>query len=1504
MKAQRLRTLTALLLALSLLLSLSAAPAAAEAAPPTVIYLDGQNGSDGNDGATAATAVNTLGRAYDLLLAVPDGVRSNAEATGVILLCDSITIGANFNITADGMSYSHAGTVIMTSIYGDEDYQADGAAFNMEYSAARYFQLGGPTVYSHLNLNLQSGDSSFRIYAGLDFTVGEGVVVTGNPSRLVICGGFCRADTAEPVSLTFLSGSFGTVTTSPVAASHGIVTGSGNTITVGGSAHISKVVSGFHKSNQTGKTVDGVTVLLEEGGTVTDYYAGCTSGTVADSRLVLNGGAVEHIWGGEAAAGFVTDFTLVLGPGAVLPQDATSTVYNVSRRLLAVSASSGELALTEGQWDQVRLQDICDTRLTAAFPIGTELTVDAGSKLTLAEEDTLSSWYGCGVVRFGGEDHQNPHDWDEGVVTKPATGDENGEKTFTCRSCGETKISPIISHEHDWSETARQEQTCAVDGFVQRICSVCHDTDREVFPAAGHQWDDALTCTVCGAAGSAGTVFVSSDAPRPGDGYAPDWPVQTLEAAYEALLTRSGAKDDPSGEGCIVLCGPVTVDGRHFNTAGTYAHQGTLTITSLHSGVDYRETADARLSVGAAAGSEVRFQLGGPTIFDNVIISRTSPKSLTFYASEQLTMGIGVETVNTNWVRTPGMPGLSQEDAAQVKLSAHRGYQPLGPENSFPSFIAAGELGFWAIETDAQLTKDGYLVCIHDSTIDRTYNGSGAVEDMTLSELRSYTIDTAGSYAVDLSVFTEEELKIPLFSDYLRICREYGCLPFIELKSSLTGEALSAYIRQVIDEALAAGFAEEEIIISSSDWNHMSATRALSDKVFLHHIFSDESKIAPLAALGNAGLAFNITNLGMVANYEKALDLVNKAHAAGLKVCLRAGDSFSSVRYMLSMGLDYIPTNVTTPASLLDGVPDSYESADGGKIFIRGGCGSRATDQDISIILLGGMYDFVAASNAEADTAGNYSVTLGGSAFVNRLIAGATYGGAGETGHSAVVIGDRAYVKDLYTAGDFGNTRLTEITLAGGTVENISEQRNGKAGTAADVILRLTAPGTLPGSLSLGDQAVITGRKTLALDGITGHCAPASFWDELHAEGGSIITLTGQRPAVLSAESGSKILLANTLAVQVPGTITEDGSPVEVGKDILVTQTEAGTVTVSWYTDEGGSPGALLAEAPVLAGSYWVGVSAEETATETEGVYIAATAVQFLPFTIQPGPAYSSPAAGSRTPNYLLRAGDGKDGRYTLKKVITNAESQDEAKPFKITLSGMNEAVVEIPVAGMTPGTVAAVVGSDGGLELIRSSAVIGESLVLRLEGSCTLMIFDNAHSFSDVPEDAWFYDAADFVSARGLMTGVNGGAFLPYAPVTRATLATILYRLEHQPAVSGAAPFRDADSQSWYGDAITWVAEQGIMTGSGSAIASEAEANLEQTATILYRYARYRGLDVSDDSGTPKYTDEDNVSPWALDAVRWANRVGLLTGRPGSTVTRADTAILFMQLSTLLSDS
>ena len=633
-----------------------------------------------------------------------------------------------------------------------------------------------------------------------------------------------------------------------------------------------------------------------------------------------------------------------------------------------------------------------------------------------------------------------------------------------------------------------------------------------------HTWDpDTDICNDCGVYRY--NVYVDGTVEEPGNGYSAENAVRTLEQAYDILLEgeNNKVKENSDAKGTIIVCGEVTIDGQHFNLGGTYEHSGEVTITSVYDNVDYRETNDAKLAIGSfGKGIETRFQCGGPTVFDDIIIHRidqqdgTVATSLTFYGATSLTMGEGVKTTNVNW----DIVNIPPELAAGFKLSAHRGYQPAAPENSIPAFRAAGELGYWAIETDLGTTKDGILVCCHDYTIDRTFNGSGSINEMTLEELYQYKIDTGNN----LEEYTDEELRIPLFSEYLAICKEYGALPFIEVKES------NADLDKIINEAREY-FDDEDIIISSFQMRHLEEARAVSNEVFIHHIVSNEEYINKLSEMGYSGMSFdyNSTLLKDEAKVAEARALIEKAHDAGVQVCLRAGDDLQTVKTMIELGVDYIPTNTMTPESLLN---PSYSPVSGSKIFIRGGYGYIATDDDTNITLLSGQYDFVAASNAEMKANGNYSVTLGKDVFVSRLVAGATSSEAGTIEKSSVTVKDNAVVKDLYIVGDYGNVTETELFIAGGKVENLNNRRSGKAGTAVDIKVTIQGEGKMPGKVMLSSSS-ITGNKALIIKDVTSDIEyDESDWTSVKIYPDPDIVLVGA--AVSAIESGTyQIPLAN-----------------------------------------------------------------------------------------------------------------------------------------------------------------------------------------------------------------------------------------------------------------------------------------------------------------------------------------------------------------------------------------
>ncbi len=174
---------------------------------------------------------------------------------------------------------------------------------------------------------------------------------------------------------------------------------------------------------------------------------------------------------------------------------------------------------------------------------------------------------------------------------------------------------------------------------------------------------------------------------------------------------------------------------------------------------------------------------------------------------------------------------------------------------------------------------------------------------------------------------------------------------------------------------------------------------------------------------------------------------------------------------------------------------------------------------------------------------------------------------------------------------------------------------------------------------------------------------------------------------------------------------------------------------------------------------------------------------------------------------------------------------------------------------------------------------------------------------FTDVPADAWYREAVDYAVENGLMNGTSPATFEPATATTRGMIVTILWRLDGSPDAGAQDPFSDVAEGAWYRNAVVWASENGIVGGYGDGrFGPGDEITREQLATMLWRYAKYRGCDVSAAADISGYDDAGKISPWALEALRWANAEGLINGRtaaalvPGGTANRAETAAIFMR--------
>ena len=159
---------------------------------------------------------------------------------------------------------------------------------------------------------------------------------------------------------------------------------------------------------------------------------------------------------------------------------------------------------------------------------------------------------------------------------------------------------------------------------------------------------------------------------------------------------------------------------------------------------------------------------------------------------------------------------------------------------------------------------------------------------------------------------------------------------------------------------------------------------------------------------------------------------------------------------------------------------------------------------------------------------------------------------------------------------------------------------------------------------------------------------------------------------------------------------------------------------------------------------------------------------------------------------------------------------------------------------------------------------------------------------FKDVPTGHPFYDDIKYVYEKGLMQGASADLFASGATTTRAMIVTILYRMEGEPAVSGTASFKDVADGMYYSKAVAWAAANGIVKGySDGTFQPDQTIIREQMAAILYRYAQYKGYDVSvgENTNILSYTDVSQVSEYAIPAFQWAVGAGIINGTSASTL-------------------
>lgn len=430
--------------------------------------------------------------------------------------------------------------------------------------------------------------------------------------------------------------------------------------------------------------------------------------------------------------------------------------------------------------------------------------------------------------------------------------------------------------------------------------------------------------------------------------------------------------------------------------------------------------------------------------------------------------------------------------------------------------------------------------------------------------------------------------------------------------------------------------------------------------------------------------------------------------------------------------------------------------------------------------------------------------------------------------------------------------------------------------------------------------------------------AGATITGEVAVQNGATLTVAGTVEKV-SAQAGA--------AVEINGTVTELVLPAD--GDVTVTMGENANVG---STTIGATDSALLTVEST--GEGWVAIDGTYLG---EDVYAVAKDTVFT-ITATPAAGYS---VGNVTVTYsddtAVAVTPGADNTYTC-KVSDNATvavnfmanstgggstgggGGSSASSYSVSVAATENGTVTVsPKSASKGATVTITVTPDEGYELgeLTVTDQNGNDIALtdagdgkytftmpgsRVTVEATFVEFGTTLPFTDVASSAWYAEAVRYVYANGMMNGTSATQFSPNATTNRAMIVTILYRLEGSPAAS-ASSFTDVVAGSYYADAVNWAAANGIVNGvTETSFAPTSAVTREQMAAILYRYAQFKGYDVTASNDLSSYVDASQISAYATTAMQWANAEGLITGSTSTTLnpvgnaTRAEVATILMR--------
>ena len=191
--------------------------------------------------------------------------------------------------------------------------------------------------------------------------------------------------------------------------------------------------------------------------------------------------------------------------------------------------------------------------------------------------------------------------------------------------------------------------------------------------------------------------------------------------------------------------------------------------------------------------------------------------------------------------------------------------------------------------------------------------------------------------------------------------------------------------------------------------------------------------------------------------------------------------------------------------------------------------------------------------------------------------------------------------------------------------------------------------------------------------------------------------------------------------------------------------------------------------------------------------------------------------------------------------------------------------------------------------------------LAMILSLGCTVLAA-SVNDYVDIPQNAWYRGAVDYVLQRGYMVGATNNQFNPEGAVTRAQIAQIFYAMNGKPSAGNEPKFSDVSKDAWYAAAVNWAATFGVVSGYPDGSYHPMEfITRQQLATILYKYAQLKGYAAEGEGrgiGLGGYADVQEVGSWAWEAMAWCVHKGVISGsniglEPNAHATRAQIAAI-----------